>query len=132
MSKSIDEMAIDSMQQVIDQLKSGDFTAVQLDRSPLRNGYKMTIDIMDVKAYEERYSRKKAPWPDYAGNDLYEGDTIRHPDGTKGKIVFVDGEVERTGSKNYGWKVDYGDLVRGTKMPYLGLQIDDKGHAVKV
>jgi len=78
---------------------------------------------------EKILERRKAPWADFAGVDIYEGDTILHPDGTRGVVVFVDGETERTDCKDYGWKVDYQD---GSPFVFLGLQIGDKGQAVVV
>lgn len=50
--------------------------------------------------------KRKAPWKDYAGNDIYEGDTVILPDGTCG-VVFFDDTVELVIAK---WRVDYGIL----------------------
>lgn len=65
--------------------------------------------------------RNKAPWPDYRGAEIFEGDTIIHPTGETGKVVFLDKEKEPSDQ----WRVDYrtGDLSR------LCLQIGDKGQA---
>lgn len=64
----------------------------------------------------------KAPWQDSAGNDIYEGDTIEHPSGERGVVVFLAGES----GPGDQWFVDYGtpDLLR------LCLQIGDRGQAV--
>jgi hypothetical protein len=67
----------------------------------------------------------KAPWRDFAGNELYEGDVISHPSGERGKIVFLPQMTD----PHARWRVDYGD---GTVSSNLGLQIGDKGRAVKV
>lgn len=67
---------------------------------------------------------KTAPWPDFNGKDIHEGDTIEHPSGERGKIVFLPDEAD-AGDQ---WRVDYGtgDLSR------LCLQIGYKGMAVVV
>lgn len=64
-----------------------------------------------------------APWTDYAGNPIREGDTIKHPVGEfTGRVFFL----EDFDSPSDQWRVDYGDGV-----PYrLALQIGDKGQAV--
>lgn len=60
----------------------------------------------------------------FAGNDLYEGDTIIHPDGDKGLIVWsVDKEIDQAGI----WKVKYKDGASSR----LSLQIGPKGMGVK-
>jgi len=70
-------------------------------------------------------SKKKAPWPDYEGNDIYEGDVIEHPSGECGTVVLL--EKDADWAPNYEWKVDYGDGY----LLWLGLQISDKGMAVR-
>ncbi len=67
---------------------------------------------------------KKAPWPDYAGNEIHEGDRIQHPSGEVGVVVHLADEHEPEDQ----WRVDYGD---GT-LSRLCLQVGDKGRAVKV
>lgn len=67
--------------------------------------------------------KEKCPWKDYAGNELYEGDVIAHPDGSTGKILFLPEFHEEIHDQ---WRVDYGDEVLR-----LSLQIGDKGQAVK-
>jgi hypothetical protein len=66
----------------------------------------------------------KYPWPDFNGNDIYEGDVIQHPSGERGTVVFLRGE------DTFGdpWKVDYGS----TGMSALFLQIGERGRAVVV
>ena len=66
----------------------------------------------------------KAPWPDFAGRDVHEGDTIRHPSGETGKVVFLAGERDPDDQ----WRVDYG----GPTLSRLCLQVGDKGQAVVV
>lgn len=67
---------------------------------------------------------KLAPWPDYAGNEIHEGDTIIHPSGEKGVVVFMELEQD----PHDQWRVDYGEVW----LSRLSLQIGDKGQAVKV
>ena len=66
----------------------------------------------------------KAPWLDYAGNEIYEGDTIRHPDGTTGKVIFS----EFHGRNGEHWFVDYNN----PPLSLLSMQIGNKGQAVVV
>lgn len=68
--------------------------------------------------------KRQAPWPDYAGNPIYEGDLIRHPLGETGKVVFVPTEEDQSSQ----WRVAYGDGM----LSRLGLQIGDKGQAVVI
>lgn len=70
--------------------------------------------------------RRFAPWPDFAGNVVHEGDVIRHPSGQSGLVVFL---PDVFGLKPTGWRVDYGD---GSSFASLQLQIGDKGQAVVV
>ena len=66
---------------------------------------------------------RKAPWTDFAGSELYEGDRIEHPSGESGVIVFLE-EFEKPSDQ---WLVDYGAPVPSR----LCLQIGDRGRAVK-
>lgn len=64
-----------------------------------------------------------APWPDFAGNPLHEGDTIKHPDGTTARVV-LDASRDDPASR---WRAVYED---GESL-WLGNQISGKGRAVK-
>lgn len=64
-----------------------------------------------------------APWLDLKGNQIFEGDTIRHPDGTQGTVVFLGAEETAIDQ----WRVDYDD-ADGT-LSRLCLQIGDRGMA---
>lgn len=64
---------------------------------------------------------KKAPWKDFNGNDIFEGNTILHPNGDKGIVVFR-GERKLLEDQ---WLVDYGDGHESR----LCLQVGDKGQA---
>lgn len=70
--------------------------------------------------------RRKAPWPDFKGNDIYEGDIIEHPDGERGIVTVVPADAGK--GINYEWKSVYDDGY----VLWLGSQIDDKGMAVVV
>lgn len=67
-----------------------------------------------------------APWPDFAGGVIREGDTLRHPDGTS----FVVRYYPEAGELNTDpWRADYGpDSPQGR----LLLQIGPKGRACVV
>ena len=77
-------------------------------------------------------ARRKCPWPDFAGNEIYEGDTLQHPGASAGHVVerftvkfdeskaIVDGAL--------CWRAVYSD---GMSL-YLGHQISDRGQAVVV
>lgn len=67
--------------------------------------------------------KRKAPWLDFKGNEIHEGDTIGHPQGETGKVVFLVG-----GRNGERWFVDYGE----TPLSQLSLQIGDKGQAIVV
>jgi hypothetical protein len=66
---------------------------------------------------------RKAPWVDYDGNELFEGDTVEHQNGEMGRIEFHC----RFSSEADQWRVDYGEGA----LSRLCLQIGDKGRAVK-
>lgn len=65
---------------------------------------------------------KKSPYLDFVDNEIYEGDTLIHPSGETGKVVFLENEPRPDDQ----WRVDYGtnDLSR------LCMQIGDKGQAI--
>lgn len=63
----------------------------------------------------------KAPWPDYHGNEIHEGDVILHPTGERGVVVFLKDEHD-PGDQ---WRVHYDD----GPLSRLCLQIGDKGRA---
>lgn len=62
--------------------------------------------------------RRKAPWPDYRGADIFEGDTIMHPAGETATVVF-DADHENP------WRAKY---MNGDSL-WLGNQVGDKGQA---
>lgn len=72
--------------------------------------------------------RLKAPWPDFAGNDIYEGDVIQHPNGDRGEVVLVPVVFPQDPDSTIQWRVNY---ANGESM-WLGNQIGDKGQAVVV
>ena len=66
---------------------------------------------------------KLAPWKDFVGNDIHEGDIITHPSGESGKVVFLPEEAEQDDQ----WGVAY---VGYKYLSRLCLQIGDRGQAV--
>ena len=73
---------------------------------------------------KDRLPRRKAPWNDFAGNEIYEGDVIQHPDGMTGAVVYQSLAKEAEDQ----WRVDY----REAGLSRLCLQIGDKGRATVV
>ena len=74
---------------------------------------------------------RRAPWPDYIGNPIYDGDTIFHQSsGEIGTVKYANGfEAGRArAGNNYGWYVDYD----GKPYSALQLQVGDKGQATVV
>ncbi len=70
--------------------------------------------------------RIRAPWPDFNGEPIHEGDVIEHPDGTRGVVTRLNGRFLDEGDR---WRVRYGDDPAPSR---LGLQIGRKGRAVVV
>lgn len=66
----------------------------------------------------------RAPWSDYLGSQIQEGDDIAHPSGETGAVIFLANEADPADQ----WRVDYGDGV----LSRLCLQIGGKGQAVVV
>lgn len=72
-------------------------------------------------------TREVAPWPDYAGNPIHEGDSLQHPASGEVGVVFVRrDELDPI----LRWRVRYEPEDRGGF--HLCLQVDDKGQAVVV
>lgn len=68
--------------------------------------------------------KRIAPWRDFAGNELCEGDRIRHPNGEAATVVFA----PRGGDITSEWLADYDGGTAGR----LCLQLGEKGQAVRV
>lgn len=66
-----------------------------------------------------------APWKDFSGADIHEGDRIAHPAGERGTVVFL----QEYPDAHDRWRVDYHD---GGPFSRLSLQVGDKGQAVVV
>lgn len=83
-------------------------------------------------------TKRKAPWPDYAGNPIYDGDTIVHPCGMRGVVVFLpDLKMRRdlygVPLANENWRVRYADdAPDAAPVSLLVMQINDRGQAVVV
>lgn len=67
-----------------------------------------------------------APWPDFAGKPISDGDTIRHPDGTTAIVTVV--AIDPWRDKLSEWRAVYED---GMSL-WLGNQIGDKGQAIVI
>ena len=65
---------------------------------------------------------RKAPYLDYNGCEIFEGDVIVHPSGETGVVVYLHGHQDASDS----WFVDYGE----TSISRLCLQVGPKGMAV--
>lgn len=66
-----------------------------------------------------------APWKDYEGNDIFKGDTVQHPNGDRGVVIY---ELYDKDDEHRNWKVRYTD----GEILSLFLQIGDRGRAVVV
>ena len=75
---------------------------------------------MNATTQNER-DKRVAPWRDYRGRKIREGDTIKHPSGEYGVVVFVGLQTD-PGDQ---WRVDYGSGI----LSRLCLLIGDKGQA---
>lgn len=85
-----------------------------------------TLDFIKgaaLAAYDSRF--RKAPWPDYEGADLFEGDKIAHPSGKAGLVFY---QPRSTVDEKENWLVQYD----GGPASRLCLQVGDKGRAVRV
>lgn len=71
--------------------------------------------------FGDRPSPRVAPWLDFKGAAVFQGDLLQHPDGSRGQVVFLSEYLEPADQ----WRVKYddGDLLR------LCLQVGDKGQA---
>jgi hypothetical protein len=100
-----------------ERMIGGDVKSKRTKEEVDRGGSVQRADASEV----ERLVRRRAPWEDFAGNPIYEGDTIMHPSGQHGIVIFINAEKEPSDQ----WRVDYG--VGGILR--LCLQIGDKGQA---
>lgn len=66
--------------------------------------------------------KNKAPWKDFNGNNIFQGDKLVHPSGQWGVVVF---RPDRESPEDR-WLVNYGDTFESR----LCLQIGDKGMGV--
>ena len=99
------------------------------ERSTLSSLAGIAPDLMPLEeqpAPAAAPERRKAPWPDYAGNPIFEGDVIVHPDGSKGRVIF-DESKRPSAFGHTEWRCDYGD---GQPTFALCLQIGPRGMAV--
>lgn len=67
-----------------------------------------------------------APWPDFAGNPIHEGDLIEHPvSEERGRVIYLPGEGPEEIDR---WRVRYNN--DGLFLSHLSQQIGDRGQAV--
>lgn len=66
-----------------------------------------------------------APWPDFAGNPVHEGDYIEHPNGDSARVVF---SLDPKHDGVSRWRAVYAN----DESLWLGNQIGDKGRAAVV
>jgi hypothetical protein len=69
--------------------------------------------------------KRKAPWQDFAGNDIHEGDIIEHPSGERARVCFWEDQPKSTEQ----WRAFYEAWGHHSR---LCLQIGDKGQAVVI
>lgn len=69
--------------------------------------------------------KRKAPWKDYEGGELVDGDYIIHPSGEMGRVWFDSTSDNETDQ----WRVIYDQ--NKDSMSRLCLQVGEKGQAVR-
>jgi len=95
-----------------------------LDKLTLRlDRVESRLELTDSQVRRSK-PMNEAPWSDFAGYAIREGDIIFHPSGEIGKVVFVPNKLIPEDQ----WLVDYGDGC----LSRLCLQIGDKGQAKKM
>ncbi|MCD6347653.1 MAG: hypothetical protein J7L96_09565, partial [Bacteroidales bacterium] len=77
---------------------------------------------LSIHGKTEQEEDMKAPWSDFSGKDIKEGDKIIHPSGQSGIVVYHRDREDPSDA----WCVVYDDFVESR----LCLQIGDKGCAV--
>lgn len=66
-------------------------------------------------------TKRKCPFKDFKGQEIFEGDVLKHPSGEQGSVLFE----QRTESVSDNWLVQYEDGIKSR----LCLQVGDKGQA---
>lgn len=89
----------------------------------LRETLALLCELRERRASETAATRRQVPWNDFSGKPIFEGDEIVHPDGVRGRVIFVEGCTY----PNDAWRVDYAD---GGMASRLCLQIGEKGQGV--
>lgn len=78
---------------------------------------------MSAKVKYSYRGLRLAPWPDFKGQPIFEGDTVLHPRTGEWGVVLYDHPIYR------GWPAWWIGYQDGTYCP-LSLQVGDKGRAV--
>ena len=68
---------------------------------------------------------RAAPWPDFAGSPIHEGDWIEHPNGDRARVLF---SLDTKHDGVSRWRAVY----ENDDSLWLGNQIGDKGKAIVV
>lgn len=105
----------------VDSIVAGVIRAVEsnIDRLEEDDG---VVDVVKILSGPPVMGDAKAPITDFDGNDIYEGDTIVHPSGQHGVVVFHRDREESSDA----WCVDYGVGFESR----LCLQVGAKGQGV--
>lgn len=109
-----------ALHEVLDKLYSlpTTMTLEQTELKPIRSDRKLSSSQIG----EAPATTRKCPWPDFKGNDIHEGDTLEHPSGQFGTVIFVN----HSPYPNDNWLVDYPNGGRSR----LCLQIGYKGRGI--
>jgi len=59
-----------------------------------------------------------APWPDYNGKVITEGDLLCHPSGEIGRVIYIANNPDVQDQ----WKVDYGDNTPSRLCDQVGIK----------
>lgn len=61
---------------------------------------------------------RTAPWTDFSGHEILEGDVLIHPTGETGRVVY---EVSQTDELDQ-WRVEYSDGVAERLCDQIGIK----------
>lgn len=61
---------------------------------------------------------QKAPWTDFCGHEILEGDVLRHPSEETGRVVYDLSQMDELDQ----WKVEYSDGVVERLCDQIGIK----------